>query len=59
MNSLDTMEQLAEWEVDGVISDYAREVRRWARQQGYHTGHMYSEQAVLECLAMAGRSGSE
>lgn len=53
------MEQLAEWEVDGVISDYAREVRRWARQQGYHTGHMYSEQAVLECLAMAGRSGSE
>ena len=52
------MERLARWDVDGVISDYARDVRRWAWQQGYSTGDTYSEQLVLECLA-AGRSGSE
>ena len=50
------MEQLAGWDVDGVISDYTRDVRRWARQQGYSTGDTYSEQSVLECL---GRIGSE
>jgi len=61
VNSLDTMEQLAGWDVDGVISDYTRDMRRWARQQGYSTGDTYSEQPVLECLAgaMAGRIGSE
>jgi glycerophosphoryl diester phosphodiesterase len=37
--------------VDGIISDYPAQVRRWAKQQGFKVQEQRDEKHVLKCLA--------
>jgi hypothetical protein len=54
------VEKLTEWDVDGIITDYPNEIRRWAKQQGYGIGEKYEEQRILDCLERhSGRDGME
>ncbi|KAH9853019.1 PLC-like phosphodiesterase [Lenzites betulinus] len=52
VNRMNIVEQLLEWKVDGIISDYPNVVRRLAKQQGLPTAPKFPKQRVLGCLDM-------
>ncbi|KAL5535130.1 hypothetical protein ACEPAF_3224 [Sanghuangporus sanghuang] len=50
VNRLNIVEQLMSWDVDGIITDYPGDVRRWAQQQEVPVAPKYPKQRVLSCL---------
>jgi glycerophosphoryl diester phosphodiesterase len=50
VNSLNAVETVAAWKVDGIITDYPNVVRRWIKQQGMPAAPKYPKQRVLTCL---------
>ncbi|PSS37118.1 hypothetical protein PHLCEN_2v991 [Hermanssonia centrifuga] len=50
VNRLNVVEQLLEWKVDGIISDYPNAVRRVIKQKGLPAAPKYPKQRVLSCL---------
>ncbi|KAI0823113.1 PLC-like phosphodiesterase [Trametes gibbosa] len=50
VNRMNIVEQLLDWKVDGIISDYPNVVRRLVKQQGLPTAPKFPKQRVLGCL---------
>ncbi|KAL5534644.1 hypothetical protein ACEPAG_1107 [Sanghuangporus baumii] len=50
VNRLNIVEKLMSWDVDGIITDYPGDVRRWVQQQGVPVAPKYPKQRVLSCL---------
>ncbi|RXW22891.1 hypothetical protein EST38_g2947 [Candolleomyces aberdarensis] len=50
VNRLDIAEQLMEWGVDGIITDYPFLVRRLAVQRGHSVASTFSQEKVMGCL---------
>ncbi|KAL5518567.1 hypothetical protein ACEPAH_250 [Sanghuangporus vaninii] len=50
VNRLDIVEQLMSWNVDGIITDYPGDIRRWAHQQEVPVAPKYPKQRILSCL---------
>ncbi|THH05134.1 hypothetical protein EW145_g5014 [Phellinidium pouzarii] len=50
VNRLNIVEQVTDWGIDGIITDYPSIVRRWAKQQGLPVAPKYPKQRVLACL---------
>ncbi|EGO02809.1 hypothetical protein SERLA73DRAFT_102799 [Serpula lacrymans var. lacrymans S7.3] len=50
VNRLDIVDQIIEWEVDGIITDYPNVVRRWAKQQGLRVAPKFPKQRIFACL---------
>jgi len=50
VNSLDIVDDLLKWGVDGIITDYPNIVRRWIQQQGLQVAPKYPKGRVLSCL---------
>lgn len=50
VNGLNAAQQLLDWGVDGIISDYPDELRRWAQQQGLKVAAKRDEVKILRCL---------
>jgi len=51
VNRLNVVEQLVDWGVDGIITDYPTEVARWGQQKNLSVPPPYSADKVLKCLA--------
>ncbi|TFK76789.1 PLC-like phosphodiesterase [Pluteus cervinus] len=51
VDGLNAAQQLLDWKVDGIISDYPDTIRRWAEQQGQTVSPKYDQDKVLACLA--------
>ncbi|KAF8592072.1 PLC-like phosphodiesterase [Ramaria rubella] len=51
VNSLDMVEQLVEFGVDGIITDSPDALRRWAQQHKLSVAPRYPKYNVLACLA--------
>lgn len=50
VNDLNIVEKLVAAKVDGIISDYPYQVRRWAKQAGLKVAPQYPEVLVQACL---------
>jgi len=50
VNQLNVAEQLMDWGVDGIISDYPSQIRRYVQQKGESVAPKYPKRRVLECL---------
>jgi hypothetical protein len=50
VNQLDIAEQLMDWGVDGIITDYPSLIRRYVLQRGGSVAPRYPKRRVLECL---------
>ncbi|KAJ7655194.1 PLC-like phosphodiesterase [Mycena polygramma] len=50
VNSLEIADDLLQWGVDGIITDYPNVVRRWVQQQGRQVAPKYPKRRVLSCL---------
>lgn len=50
VNRLDRVEELLDWGVDGIISDFPNSVRRRVQQYGHAVAPKYPKKRVLECL---------
>jgi len=50
VNRLNLVEQLVDWGVDGIITDYPNVVRSWARHQGLSVAPKFPKRRVLACL---------
>ncbi|KAI0085655.1 PLC-like phosphodiesterase [Irpex rosettiformis] len=50
INRLNIVDQLLDWDVDGIISDYPNAVRRLVKQRGLPAAPKYPKQRVLTCL---------
>ncbi|KAI0803032.1 PLC-like phosphodiesterase [Irpex lacteus] len=50
VNRLNIVDQLLEWNVDGIISDYPNAVRRLVKQRQLPVAPKYPKQRVLSCL---------
>ncbi|KAL6299631.1 PLC-like phosphodiesterase [Sparassis latifolia] len=50
VNRMNIAEQMLEWKVDGIISDYPNVVRRLIKQRGLPSAPKYPKQRVLTCL---------
>ncbi|KAF8971435.1 PLC-like phosphodiesterase [Flammula alnicola] len=51
VNYLDIAEQLIDWGVDGIISDYPTQIRRLVRQRGESVSPSFPKRRVLQCLS--------
>ena len=51
IDRLNVIEELVEMGVDGVISDYPRDVRVWAEAKGFNLAPKADEERVGACLA--------
>ncbi|KAF9229545.1 PLC-like phosphodiesterase [Gyrodon lividus] len=52
MNSVDRIEELVHWGVDGIITDYPNVVRRCVKQRGFPVAPKYPQQRVFSCLEL-------
>ncbi|KAF8140041.1 PLC-like phosphodiesterase [Boletus edulis] len=50
MNGLARIDELFQFGVDGIITDYPGIVRRWAKQQGFVVAPRHPKQRVFSCL---------
>ncbi|KAF7367231.1 PLC-like phosphodiesterase [Mycena sanguinolenta] len=50
VNSLDMVDSLLRWGVDGIITDYPNIVRRYVQQQGRQVFPKFPKRRVLACL---------
>jgi len=50
VNQLNVAEQLMDWDVDGIITDYPSHMRRFVQQRGDSVAPKYPKRRVLECL---------
>ncbi|KAF8845300.1 PLC-like phosphodiesterase [Paxillus ammoniavirescens] len=50
MNTIDRIEELVAWGVDGIITDYPNVVRRCVKQLGFSVAPKYPHQRVFSCL---------
>ncbi|KAI0690713.1 PLC-like phosphodiesterase [Cytidiella melzeri] len=50
VNRLNIVDQLLDWNVDGIISDYPNSVRRLVKQRQLSVAPKYPKQRVLSCL---------
>jgi hypothetical protein len=50
VNELNIAEQLVDWGVDGIITDYPSQMRRYVQQRGESVAPKYPKRRVLECL---------
>ncbi|OCH88607.1 PLC-like phosphodiesterase [Obba rivulosa] len=50
VNRLNIVDQMLDWKVDGIITDYPNVVRRSVKQRGLPTAPKYPKQRVLKCL---------
>jgi len=50
VNRLNIAEQLLDWGVDGIITDYPAQVRRLVGQRGEDVFPAFSESLVMSCL---------
>ncbi|KAI0935902.1 hypothetical protein AcV5_004191 [Taiwanofungus camphoratus] len=50
VNRMNVVEQMLDWKVDGIITDYPNVVRRLIKQRGLPSAPKYSKQRVLSCL---------
>jgi len=50
VNHLNVVEQLIEWGVDGIITDYPEQVRRFAELKGKKVAPKVSVERVRKCL---------
>lgn len=50
VNSLNIAEQLLDWGVDGIITDYPTQVRRLVEQRGGDVFPAFSKSLVMSCL---------
>lgn len=50
VNRLNIVEQLLDWGVDGIITDYPTQVRRLVGQRGGDVFPAFSECLVMSCL---------
>ncbi|KAH9891050.1 PLC-like phosphodiesterase [Cubamyces lactineus] len=50
VNRMNIVDQLLDWKVDGIISDYPNVVRRHVKQRGLPTAPKLPKQRVLKCL---------
>ncbi|TBU34888.1 PLC-like phosphodiesterase [Dichomitus squalens] len=50
VNRLNIVEQLLDWNADGIITDYPNHVRRLAKHRGLPVAPKYPKQRVLSCL---------
>ncbi|KZT06275.1 PLC-like phosphodiesterase [Laetiporus sulphureus 93-53] len=50
VNRMNIAEQLLDWKVDGIITDYPNVVRRLTKQRGLPSAPKYPKQRVLTCL---------
>ncbi|EIW86408.1 PLC-like phosphodiesterase [Coniophora puteana RWD-64-598 SS2] len=51
VNRLDVVEQLVEWNVDGIITDYPGVVRRYIKQQMLPVAPKHAKRRVFDCLS--------
>ncbi|RDB28841.1 Glycerophosphoryl diester phosphodiesterase [Hypsizygus marmoreus] len=51
VDRLNIVDQLLDWGVDGIISDYPTQLRRRVMQRGLPVASQFSEKKVLACLA--------
>jgi hypothetical protein len=51
VNRLNVAEQLLDWGVDGIISDYPGQLRNRVEQKGLAVAPIFPKQRVLDCLA--------
>ncbi|KAF8168246.1 PLC-like phosphodiesterase [Crassisporium funariophilum] len=50
VNRMNIAEQLLDWEVDGIITDYPSMMRRFVQQRGKSVGPKFPKARVLDCL---------
>jgi len=50
VNQLNIAEQLIDWGVDGIITDYPSVIRRYMQQRGESVAPKYPKRRVVECL---------
>jgi hypothetical protein len=50
VNRLNIAEQLLDWGVDGIITDYPTQVRRMVEQRGGDVFPAFSKSLVMSCL---------
>lgn len=50
MNELNVVEELIEWGVDGVITDYPSHIRRHVHHRGESVAPKYPKRRVFDCL---------
>ncbi|KAL4068261.1 PLC-like phosphodiesterase [Scleroderma yunnanense] len=50
VNRLDIADELLQWGVDGIITDYPSVIRRWAKQHGRSVAPKYPKQRIFTCL---------
>ena len=50
VNRLNIADQLVDWGVDGIITDYPNTFHRWAESKNLKVAPQYSEKEVLSCL---------
>ncbi|TFY54727.1 hypothetical protein EVJ58_g8689 [Rhodofomes roseus] len=50
VNRLNIVEQMLDWKVDGIITDYPNVVRRLTKQYGYPSAPTYPKHRVMSCL---------
>ncbi|KAF7306601.1 PLC-like phosphodiesterase [Mycena indigotica] len=50
VNSMDVAQDLLDWGIDGMITDYPNMVRRFVQQQGRVVAPKYPKRRVLSCL---------
>ncbi|KAI0666304.1 PLC-like phosphodiesterase [Trametes maxima] len=50
VNRMNIAEQLLDWKVDGIITDYPNTVRRLVKHRGLPTAPKFPKQRVLACL---------
>ncbi|KAF7339995.1 PLC-like phosphodiesterase [Mycena venus] len=55
VNSLDMADNLLQWGVDGIITDYPNIIRRWVQQQGRQVAPKFPKRRVLACLEQHNR----
>ncbi|KAI0734009.1 PLC-like phosphodiesterase [Fomitopsis betulina] len=61
VNRMNIAEQMLDWKVDGIITDYPNVVRRLTRQYGLPSAPTYPKHRVLSCLKehLARQQGQE
>jgi hypothetical protein len=51
VDRLNVADQLLDWGVDGIISDYPNQLRNRVEQKGLAVAPTFPKQRVLDCLA--------
>ena len=50
VNHLNIVDQLLDWGVDGIITDYPTQIRRLVEQRGEDVFPAFSDSLVMSCL---------